>query len=173
VASATRSIGRRVLKGWMRNIGTLTELCRTCGINYGDLMEEILPFIQHTVVDDPPTQLGLLSVDQFTYLEIPVADFLETDVFQIHRAPCTRTQAFCNSGPRNDLVWIQAGGEESYRDLRGQGVARFVGLVMMRNILSKAGGVRGLALLCLVNPINMGRFHLASGHIQVGKWTSG
>jgi len=48
-----------------------------------------------------------------------------------------------------------------------------VGLFKTRNILSEARGVQHLALLCVLHPINAGRFHLASCHIRVGKWTSG
>ena len=124
MAASSRSTPQRVLKGQMRNIGILTELCRTCNIDYGDIMEEMFRFIKRTVADDPPlptdpTELGLLPVEQFTQLEIPVADFQETDVFQIHWARCTGTQDFRNGSPRNDWVWIHAAGEESYGDLRG------------------------------------------------------
>jgi len=76
------------------------------------------------------------------HLEIPVADFQETDMFQIHWARCTGTKAFHNSGLRNDWVWIQASGEESYGDLQGRGVVRLVELFKIRNILSESGGVR-------------------------------
>jgi len=185
VPAASRSIPRRVLKGRMRNIGTLTELCRTCGIDYGDIIKEMSCFIKRTVVDDPPlptdptklptdpTKLRLLPVEQFTHLELPVADFQETDVFQIRQAHCTGIKAFRNSGPRNDWVWIQAGGEDSYGDLRGRGVASLVGQFKIRNILSEARGVRFLALLRVLDPINAGRFQLATSHIRVGKWTIG
>jgi len=98
-----------VLKGQMRNISTLTKLCRTCGIDYGDIMEEMICCIKQTIVDDTPlpthpTKLGLLPVEQCTHLEIPVADFQESDVFQIHRPPrpCSGTKAFENSSPRKD-----------------------------------------------------------------------
>jgi len=68
VAAASRGIPHRVLKDRMRNISTLTELCRTCSIDYGDVMEVMLPFIKPTVADDPPLptnspQLWLLSVE--------------------------------------------------------------------------------------------------------------
>jgi len=91
VATVSRSIPCRVPKGQMCNIGTLTELCRTCGIDYGDVVEEMLHFMKRTVAHDPlwptdPTKLELLPVKQFTYLEIPVADLQETNMFQIHRA---------------------------------------------------------------------------------------
>ena len=95
----TAAAARRILKGRMKNVSTLTELCRTCNIDYGDIMEEMLRFTKQTVADDDllssdPTELGLLPVEQFTHLEIPVADFQETDVFQIHRARSTGTMAF-------------------------------------------------------------------------------
>jgi len=52
-------------------------------------------------------------------------------------------------------------------------VARLVGRFKIRNILSETGGFRHLALLSMLDPINAGRLYLASGHIQVGKQTSG
>ena len=108
-AAASHSTPRRILKGRMKNVSTLTELCRNCNIDYGDIMEEMLRFTKHTVADNHPlppypTELGLLPVEEFTHLEIPVADFQETDVFQIHRACSTGTKAFRSGGPRNDWV---------------------------------------------------------------------
>ena len=127
--ASSRSVPRRVPKGrMMDNISTLTELCRAYNINYSDMIEEMLRFVRQTIADDQQlpsdrTELGSLAVEQFTHLEIPVSDFLDTYVFQIHRARCTRTKAFRNSGPRNNWIWVQAGGEESYEDLRGRVVA--------------------------------------------------
>jgi len=93
------------------------------------MIEEMLRFIRQTIADDQRlhsdrTELGSLPVDQFTHLEIPVSDFQEADVFQIHSARYTGTKAFRNRDPRNDWIWVQAGGEESYGDLRGRVVAR-------------------------------------------------
>jgi hypothetical protein len=175
--SSSRSAPRRMLKG-RTNIGTLSELCRAHEIEYCDMMEEMLRFIKQTAADDPrlpadPTELGLLPVERFTQLEIPVSDFQEADVFQIHRARCTGTKAFRNGGARNDWVWVQTGGEESYGDLRGRAVARLLALFKIRNVLSEAAGVHRLALVRVLDPINGGRFHLASGHIRVGKRSTG
>jgi len=177
-AAASHSAPRRILKGRMKNVSTLTELSRACNIDYGDIMEEMLRFTKQTAADDhrlscDPTELGLLPVEQFTQLEIPVADFQETDVFRIHRARSTGTKAFRSGGPRNDWVWIQAGGEDSYGDLRGRGVARLLAIFKIRNVFTEAAGVRHLALLRVLDPINSGRFHLASRHIRVGKRRSG
>ena len=106
--ASSRSAPWRVLKGpMMENIGTLTELWRALNIDYSDMIEEMLRFIKQTIADDQRlpsdrTELGSLPVEQFTHLEIPVSDFQEADVFQIHRARCTGTKAFRNGDPRND-----------------------------------------------------------------------
>jgi hypothetical protein len=162
----------------MKNTSTLTELCATLNIHYSDMMQEILRFTRQTAADDrrlpaDPTELGLLPVEGVAQLEIPVADFQETDRFQIHRARCTGTKAFRNGGPRNDWVWVQTGGEANYGDLRGRVVARLLALFKIRNILSEAGAVHRLALVCILDPVNSGRFHIASGHIRVGRRVNG
>jgi len=171
--SASRSAPRRMLKG-RTNICTLSELCRAHDIEYCDMMEEMLRFIKQTAGDDTrlpadPTKLGLLPVERFTQLEIPVSDFQEADISQMPRARCTGTGAFRNGGARNDWVWVQTGGEESYGNLRGRVVARLLVIFKIRNVLSEAAGIDRLGLVRVLDLINGGRFHLASGHIQVGK----
>jgi len=177
-AFSSHSTPRRVLKGRMKNTSTLTELCATLNIHYSHIMQEILPFTRQTAADDrrlpaDPTELGLLPVEGFAQLEIPVPDFQETDRFQIQWARCTGTKAFCNGGPRNDWVWVQTGGEANYGDLRGRVVARLLALFNIRNILSEAGAVHRLALVCILDPVNSGRFHIASGHIRVARRVNG
>ena len=163
--ASCRSAPRRVLKDRiMENIGTLTELCRALNIVYSDMIEEMLRFIRQTIADDQRlpsdrTELGSLPLEQFTHLEILVPDFQDTDVFQIHRARCTGTKTFGNGGSRNDLVWVQAGGEESYGDLRGRVVAQLLALFKISNILSGAGVVHRLALVRILDPVGAGRFH--------------
>jgi len=40
-----RAAGHRsILKGRMKNVRTVTELCKTCNIHYGDIIEEMLHF---------------------------------------------------------------------------------------------------------------------------------
>jgi len=48
-------------------------------------------------------------------------------------------------------------------------VARLLALFKIRNILTEAGAVHRLALVCILDPVNSGRFHIASRHIRVGK----
>ena len=132
-ALSSHSTPRRILKGRMKNTSTLTELCRAFNIHYSDMIEEILRFIKQTGAADrrlpaDPVELGLLPVEEFAQLEIAVADFQETDRFQIHRARCTGTKVFRNGRPRNDWVWVQTGGEANYGDLRGRAVARLLAL---------------------------------------------
>jgi len=161
---------RRVLKGCIKNTSTLTELCPTLNIHYSNMMQEILRFTRQTAADArwlpaDPTVQGLHPVEGFAQLEIPFADLQETDRFMMHRARCPRTKAFCNGGPRNNCVWVQTGGEANYRDLREWVVARLLALFKTRNILSEVGAVHRLALVCILDPVNNGRFHIASGHI--------
>jgi len=108
-AFSSHSTPRLVLKGRMKNTSMQTELCATLNIHYSDMMQEILRFTRQTAADyrrlpGHPTEQGLLPVNRFAQLEIPVADFQETDRFQIHRARCTETKGFCHGGPRNDWV---------------------------------------------------------------------
>ena len=173
-AFSSHSTPRRVLKGRMKNNSTLTELCATLNIHYSDMMQEILPFSRQTAADDhwlpaDPTELGLLPVEGFAQLEIPVAHFQEPDRFQIHRPHCTGTKAFRNGGPRNNWVWVQTGGEANYRDLPGRVVAQLPALFKIRNILSEAGAVHRLALVCILDLVNSGRFDIASIYIIVGR----
>ena len=105
----SRSIPRPVLTGRMMNTSPLTELCTALDFYYSNMMEEILRFIRQTAVDDrrlpaDPAELGLLPVEGFAQLEIPVPDLQETDRFQIHRARYTGTKSFRNGGSRNDSV---------------------------------------------------------------------
>jgi len=63
VAAVSQNRPRCVLNGRMRNICTLTEVCRTCISDYGKVIEEMLCFIKRTVADNPPrppdpTELG-------------------------------------------------------------------------------------------------------------------
>jgi len=52
-------------------------------------------------------------------------------------------------------------------------VARLLALFKIRNILSEAGAVHRLALVCILNLVNSGRFHIASGPIRVSRWVNG
>ena len=155
----------------MENIGTLTELYRALNIDYSDMIEGMLRFIRQTIADKQRlpsnrTELGSLPVEQLIHLEIPVLDFQEADVVQIHRARSIGTKAFCNSDPRNDWKWVQAGREESYGDLRGRVVARLL-------VLFKIRYLHRLALVHILDPVGAGRFHRGSGHIRVSKRPNG
>jgi len=160
----------RVLKGRLKNTSTLGKLCTALDIYYSNMMEGILRFIRQTAAHDrrlpaDPAKLRLLPVEGFAQLEILVPNFQETDRFQIHRARCTGTKAFRDGGSRNDWVLVQTSGEANYGDLRGRVVAPLLALFKIRNILSEAAAVHRLALVCILDPINGGRFHIPSRHI--------
>ena len=52
-------------------------------------------------------------------------------------------------------------------------MARLLALFKIRNILSEAAAVHRLALVRIRDRINGGTFHIASGHIRVGKGING
>ena len=52
-------------------------------------------------------------------------------------------------------------------------MAWLIALFKIRNILSKAAAVHGLALVRILDPINGGRFPIPSGHIPVGNRING
>jgi len=175
---SSHSMPRLVLKGRRNNTITITELCATLHIYYSDMMQEILHFTRQTAADNrqlpaDPTEVGLLPVEGFSQLEIPVADFQETDRLQIHQARCTGTKAIRNGGHRNDWVWVQTGGEANYGDLQGRVVAQLLDPFKIRNIPRQAGAVHWLAWVCMLDPVNIGRFHIASRHILVGRRVNG
>ena len=73
MVASSRRIPRCVLKGPIRNIGTLTELCRTCDIDYGNLREEMLCSMKLTVAKETllhtdSVEVGLLPLEQFSQL---------------------------------------------------------------------------------------------------------
>jgi len=177
-AFSSRSMPHRVFKARMKNTTTLTAPCTTLNIHYSVMMQEILGFTRQTAADGrrlpaDPTELGLLPVAGFAQLAIAVADFQETDRFQIHRARCTGTKAFRNGGPSNDWVWVQTGVEANYGDLQGRVVPRLLALFKIRNILSEPGAVHRLALVCILDKVTSGRFYIVSGHIRVGRLVNG
>jgi len=66
-------------------------------------MEEMLRFITRTGMDDRRlpahhTELGFLPVERFSQVEIPVSDFQETEVFQLHWTRCTEREGVRNGG---------------------------------------------------------------------------
>ena len=94
VTSSSRSEPQRVLRSRVKNTNTLIKLSQVLEIDYSDMIRQILRYIKQTMAEEPqlptnPTELVFLPVERFTQLEIPVLDFQETDVFQIHRARCT------------------------------------------------------------------------------------
>jgi len=52
-------------------------------------------------------------------------------------------------------------------------VARLLALFKIRNVLGEAADVHRLELVRVLDLINRGRFPLPSGHIRVGKWSTG
>ena len=146
------------------------ELSLALEIHYDDLAVELINYVRQTMADErqlpvDPSELGILPAGRFMQLGIPVPDLQETDIFQIHRARCTGRKSFRNSGARNDWIWKQAAGLDVYGERRGRAVAPLVGLFKIRNVRTEV--VSRLAFVQVLDPVNGGRYHGASGHIGV------
>ena len=119
------------LKGRTQNVGTVFELSLALEIHYDDLAVELINYVRQTMADErqlpvDPSELKFLPAEQFTQLEIPVSDFQDADIVQVHRARCTGRKSFRNSGARYVWIWIQAGGLDMYGELRRRAVAPLV-----------------------------------------------
>ena len=95
----TPRISQRALKGRTHNVSTVIELCLALEIQYEDLAVELVNYVHQTMADQrqlpvDPSQLKFLPAEQFTQLDIPVPDFQETDIFQVHRLHCMRKNSF-------------------------------------------------------------------------------
>ena len=112
----------------------------------------------------------MLPTALFTQLEVPVLEFQETEVYNMHQARCTGWKAFRHGGARNDWVWISAAGEDRYGNLRGRLPVKLVGLFKLRCKDEQA--VHRLALIESLEVYNGGRMG-ANGLIGVGRKSNG
>ena len=129
----------RALKGRTQNVSTVFELSLALEIHYDDLAVELINYVRQPMADEQqlpvdPSEPKFRPAEQFTELEIPVSEFQETDIFQVHCVGCTGRKSFRNSGARNYWIWIEAGRLYMYDEIRGREVARLVGLFMIRNV---------------------------------------
>ena len=85
---------RRALKGPTQNVSSVFELCLALEIHYDNLAVELVNYVRQKTADErqllvDPTELKFIPAKQFTQLKILLANFQETDIFQVHRAHCT------------------------------------------------------------------------------------
>ena len=145
-------------------------------IHYHDLAVQLINYVHQTMADErqlpvDPSELKFLPAEQFTQPEIPVLDFQESNIFQIHRARYRGRKSFRNSGAGNDWLRIQAGGLDMYGELRGRAVARMVELFKIRNVRTEV--ISRLAFVPVLDLVNGGRFHGASRYIRVCRRRTG
>ena len=95
----TPRISQRALKGRTHNVRTVFELCLALEIQYEDLAVELVNYVHQTMADKrqlpvDTSELKFLPAEQFTQHDIPVPDFQETDIFQVHHVHCMRKNSF-------------------------------------------------------------------------------
>ena len=157
---STPAPGGRILKGRRDDVSDVLDFCKVLGISLHRICLELIRYSRHNLPTErrlpkEPAIVQLLPVELLTQLEIPVVAFQETNVYDIHRAPCTGTHRFWNQESRNDGVWVQAGSEEMYGALRGRLSAKLVALFRIRD--RSQDTVRRLAGVQMLSPVNSGR----------------
>jgi len=88
-------------------------------------------------------------------LKIPLLAFLESDVYDIHRAQCTGSVVFCNHTSRNDSFWIQTADKDIYGALQGRLLARLLALLKIRDYTKQDTVYRHAAIL-YISVVNQG-----------------
>jgi len=96
-------------------------------------------------------------VELLTQLELRVLAFLESVVYDIHRARCTGARLCHNQTSRNDCFWIQAGGENMYGALRGRLQASFIARFKIRSGDMQQDKVYPLAGVEFMSLVDSGR----------------
>ena len=164
------------LNGRTQNVSTVFELYLALEIHYDDLAVELVNNVRQTMAYErqlpvDPCELKFLPAEELKQLEIPVPDFHETDIFQVHRARSMGRESIRNSGARNDRIWIQAGRLDIYGELREGAMACLFGFFKTRNVRTEV--LSWLAYVQVLDPVNGGRYHGTSRHIQVCKRRTG
>jgi len=150
----------RILKGRRDDVSDVLNFCKVLDITPERICLELIGYSRHNLptehrLQEEPSILQLLPVEQITQLEIPVLAFQETHIYDIDRARCTGTHRFQNQESRNDCVWVQCGGEEMYGALRGRLPAMLVALFKIRDYAKEA--VWRLPGVQMLNPVNSGQ----------------
>jgi len=153
-------IRRRMLKGRRDDVSNLADFSRVLGVSIQIICRGLNRYSQHNLpqeyrLPENPEILESLSVELLTQLEIPVLAFQETEIYDIHRAPCTGALNFRNQGGRNDWLWVRAGTEDMYGALRGCLPAKLVALFKIRDYRCK-DRVRHLTGIQFVSDVNSG-----------------
>ena len=153
-------VRRRILKGRQDDVSTVLDFGNVLGVSLESICRELSQYSRHNL---PPERqlpadhaiLESLLVELLTQLKKQVVAFLESDVYDIHRAGCTDTLDFRNPGSRNDWVLVQASSEEMDGALRGRLLAKLVALFKIWDYTCK-NAVRRVAALRMLSAVNSG-----------------
>jgi len=150
----------RILKGRLVDVSAPPDFCKVLGISLDWICLELIRYTLHNLpterrVLEEPAILQQLPVELLIQLEIPVLAFQETNDYDIHRAPCTKTHQFGNQESQNDWLWVEAGSEEMYGPQRGHLPAKLIALFKILDCSQDS--VRRLAGVQILSSVNSGR----------------
>jgi len=127
-----------MLKGRRDDVSNMADFSRVLGVFNQIICRGLIRYSRHNLpperrLPEDPEILQLLPVELLTQLEISVLAFHETEIYNIHRVPCTAALNFSNHRSRNDWVWVRARKEDMYGALRGHLPANLIALFKMRD----------------------------------------
>jgi len=154
-------VRRRMQKGCRDEVSNMADFSPDLGVSIQIIGRGLFRYSRHNL---PPERrlledheiLESLPVELLTQLEIQVLVFQETEIYDIHRARCTRARNLTNHRTRNDWVWVQAGTEDMDVALRDRLPPKLVALFKIRDPRC-AHRVRRLAGVQFVSAVNSGR----------------
>jgi len=102
-------VRRMILNARWDDVSNVLDFSKVSGVSLESIYRELIRYSRHNLpterqLPEDHAILQSLPVELLTQLEIPVVAFQESDVYDIHRARCTRALHFRNQGSRNDWV---------------------------------------------------------------------
>jgi len=151
-------VRRSILKKGQDNMSNMLDFSKMLGVSLKCIDRELIRYSLHNLSTEHqlPEDHAIpqsLPVELPMQLEIPVVAFQESNIYDIHRGPCTATLHFRNQESRNDWVWVQAGSEEMYGVLRGRLPAKLVALFTIRDYTCE-NAVRRVVAVRMLSAVN-------------------
>ena len=163
---------RRVLKGSFPKtiIGTVLDIKVHFGI--GKVAEMIRIYWRRDLKDNRLASFFIQEIESypaqlFTSIDIPVRQFQQELVVDMHRARATGPHRFRDGPPRADWVWIRTGASHAYGSLRGHLPGRLCCLFKLR--IPSTGEVQRLAIVAMTRAESGGQLDKHHGLVSVSE----
>jgi hypothetical protein len=163
---------RKLLRGPNPDNDDFKLLSENLGVPIDQLFDELVRYSRRSLKDgdrlpEDAEGLGMMPVEQFNQLQIPVLAFQEADVYDSHHARTTGKRQFRNGASRKDWVWVAVGTTNDYGALRGNLPGKLRGLFKVRNTVTGAKVYRLAVVELLRAGTNGGRITDTHGLVRV------